>query len=199
MKAKRIMATVLCITAMAAFTACGVPGKGDNPAGASSISGSDQVKENDEGVIVVGEDESTWSPNAMEEKGSVEIPNPWIECQSLDEAEKLVGYSFQVPEVIAGYEKGIIEVLEQRMIQMIYVNGEESVVIRKALSAEDPSGDFNEYAEETTISVGENQVTMKGENGMVNLAIWFDGEYAYSVNTPEMSAEDVAALVEQVK
>lgn len=86
------------------------------------------------------------------------------------------------------------------MVQVDYTSGEAEVLIRKAASQDDPSGDYNVYDKEETVNVGDLSVTMKGNSDSMNLAVWNDGEYSYSVYTSAgMSQEMLAEIVSQVK
>ena len=70
------------------------------------------------------------------------------------------------------------------MFEIIYASGEdETARIRKALGADDVSGDYNEYAAVTTTSVGDAQVTLKGgAPDSYTLALWSSGGYSYSLS-----------------
>lgn len=40
---------------------------------------------------------------------------------------------------------------------------------------------------------------MKGNDGMVSLATWSDGEFSYAVLTPELGEEIVTTMIQQMK
>ena len=66
--------------------------------------------------------------------------------------------------------------------------------------SEDISGDYNVYTQVKTADVNGTAVTMKGENGLVHLAIWTGGGYTYSISARAgMSEADMTALVRSVK
>ena len=87
------------------------------------------------------------------------------------------------------------------MFEIIYASGEdETARIRKAPGADDVSGDYNEYAETETVDAGGVSVTMKGENGLVKLAIWTNGDYSYALSVENaIGQSDMAALVANVQ
>ena len=84
-------------------------------------------------------------------------------------------------------------------IEVQFDDGDE--VIRKAKDDGDISGDYNEYASEETMTIGEAQVTFKGTSeDEVNLAVWVSGDYSYSVSsTDAVSADQMKKIVEAVK
>ena len=53
-----------------------------------------------DGTVIPGSDPKTWGP--ADESENVQIPNPWQECGSLEEAGKLAGFSFTAPETVDG-------------------------------------------------------------------------------------------------
>ena len=60
------------------------------------------------------------------------------------------------------------------------------------------SGDCNVYAQEETLEISGNAVTLKGGNGAYSLAIWTDGSYAYSISvTDPLSRDAFGALLEE--
>ena len=90
--------------------------------------------------------------------------------------------------------------MEGGMIQVFYGDEENEVCIRKAFGSEDISGDYNSYAQITTVNADGTNVTMKGEKNLVYLAIWTGGGYTYSISIQAgMSSADMAALVQSVK
>lgn len=112
----------------------------------------------------------------------VEIPSPFIPFETLAEAEKLAGFSVILPvKLREGYTQKAIEAIENEMLQIIFENGEDMLVIRKAKGSDDISGDYNEYSENETMTVGSLQVSTKGNSGKVNTATWVNGEYTYAV------------------
>ena len=85
----------------------------------------------------------------------------------------------------------------ENMAEIQYFGSTDSLRYRKSKGTEDNSGDYNVYAQNTETEVSGNTVTLKGENGAYTLAIWTDGQYAYSVSvTARLSQEAFLALIE---
>lgn len=133
---------------------------------------------------------------------SVGMPNPFTDNDTLEEAEKNAGFSIQVPEKIGGVSATAFRNSGQEMLEVIYYNGEQEVArIRKGTGMEDISGDYTKYSDVKTEKIGDWDVTLKGNDGKVVLAVWNDGTYSYSISLDEqgVSLDEMTALVEAVK
>lgn len=133
--------------------------------------------------------------------GNAEIPNPFVDCATLADAAKLTGFNITVPDSIGGYDTRTIQVMDNKMIQVIYSKGDNNLLIRKAVGSDDISGDYSKYSETNTVALGSLQVTMKGENGMVSLSIWTDGGNTYAIDAQDvpMTADTISALIGSVQ
>lgn len=134
------------------------------------------------------------------ESETVQIPNPFVTFNTLKEAAEYAGFDFTAPESIDGYEVDEINAIEGDFAQIIFKksNGDE-VRFRKGAGTEDISGDNTKYAEEKTIEVDGNTVTLKGADKSYRLAVWTSGDYSYAVYAPGISEADITAYVSQVK
>ena len=135
---------------------------------------------------------------------NVQIPNPWTDYNSKDDAVQAAGFDLAVPDDISGCSEKSYRVLNAEgdvMFEIIYASGEdETARIRKAPGADDVSGNYNEYAETETVDVGGVRVTMKDENGLVKLAVWTNGDYSYVLSVESgLSQSDMAALVSNIQ
>lgn len=114
---------------------------------------------------------------------SVEIPNPFVECETIDKAEQLAGFKISVLENIPeGFVQSVVRAIENELIEIIYLRGEDEICIRKAKGNENISGNYNNYAENGTMEFENFKVTIKGNNGKVNVATWVDGDYTYALS-----------------
>ena len=74
----------------------------------------------------------------------------------------------------------------------------DSLCYCKSPGTEDNSGDYTVYAQEETLEISGNAVTLKGNDGAYSLAIWTDGSYAYSISVTNPLSEDVfRTLIEE--
>ena len=111
---KRWIALTMSAALALSITACG----SSKPAASQSGSASDTS-------AVLGE--------------NTQIPNPWQDFESLEEAVKAVGFDFAVPDALAGCDKVAYQAIpDDQIIGVLYLNGEErQVSIRKALGAQE--------------------------------------------------------------
>lgn len=196
---KKMIILVLSAVMALSLVACGDNG---NPA--------------DDSTNIVGDDSATWGPTIdSEQKSDIEIPDPFSECSSLEEATQNAGFSFNVPEAVDGYAQRIIRTMAGEeggaMIEVIYQNEidenensdkADEIRMRKANGDEDISGDYTEYSETSSLTIGNIQVTVKGEHGNINLATWTDNGYTYSIGVYSetgITAEEMSDFIAAVK
>lgn len=129
---------------------------------------------------------------------NVQPPNPFTEHGTLADAEKEVGFTFNVPDAIQGFSERVYRTdKENGMLEVIFQNGDEEIRFRKAADDGDVSGDYNTYSETETVEVDGAAVTMKGADGKVNLAVWSTDDYAYSIICT--TAVDKVTMTDYVK
>lgn len=147
---------------------------------------------------------------ACSHAGTAQAANPFTECASMEEAVKNAGFSFNVPASVDGYAQRIVRTMtdedSRSMIEVIYcdddADSENEVRIRKAAGNDDISGDYTTYAESNSLTVGDVQVSVKGENGNIKLATWVNGNYTYSVgfySNAGISSEKLAEFITSVQ
>lgn len=173
MKSKKWLALVLCAVLALSLAACGTSGNNTQNDTTGDTSNS-----------------------------TTEIANPFVDCETLEEAGELAGFDISVPdEIDGGYTQGTIQAVENEMIQVIYTTeaGEE-ITLRKGTGTEDISGDYNEYAEENTLDVDGTSVTARGNDGLVYAAAWTDGTYTYAITASAgLESDAVTALVPSIQ
>lgn len=149
-----------------------------------------------------GEDQTKAQGTIQESQGLIGMSNPFTDNATLEEAEKNAGFSIQVPDKISGVSAAAFRNLDQKMLEVIYYNGEQEVArIRKSQENADNSGNYVGYSEIKNEKVGGMDVSLKGNEGKVALAIWSNGAYSYSISVDEqgVSLDEMTALVEAVK
>lgn len=121
---------------------------------------------------------------------TAQIPNPFIDCATIEDAQKLAGFNMTIPDAMPeGYSRTAIRAVKNKEIEIIYLNGDSEIRIRKAIGSaigiaigiEDISGDYTAYKEEKKIEIGSVKVTMKGDSGKVNVSTWSEGGYVFSI------------------
>ena len=131
--------------------------------------------------------------------GNVELPDPFVECGTLAEAGAISGFELRAPESVGDHDRVFISAIDGELIDVLYESGEDTVRVRKGAGSEDISGDYGSYAETAVSEVDGMEVTMKGNAGKVNLAVWTSGEYTYSVSASAgMSPGEMADLIREI-
>lgn len=121
------------------------------------------------------------------------MPNPFTECKTIEEAQKISGVKFAVPEysqsTILAY-KGMIEI-------QIAKDEIHTIAIRKSAAEGDNTGLFGDY-QLKKINIGDCKVTLKTENGKIYAAYFTaeDGTISISCNTP-LKLSEVKAMLQQ--
>ena len=130
---------------------------------------------------------------------NVQIPSPFIDCSSLTEAGRVAGFAMRAPESVGAYDRVSISAIDGELIDVLYESGDDTIHVRKGAGTEDISGDYNRYAEVSTLRADGAEITLKGEAGKVCLAVWTSGEYTYSVSAScGMSRGEMAALIREI-
>lgn len=132
----------------------------------------------EQGMMVVAQIDTVDSLEALTEKTGIPM-------------DELTGLPFPVErtEYVSYWDE---------LAEIQYFGGNDSLRYRKSTGTEDNSGDYSVYAQEETLEISGNAVTLKGDNGAYSLAIWTDGNYAYSISvTNPLSRDAVRALIEK--
>ncbi len=108
---------------------------------------------------------------------------PPTETADIEELRRLAGYAFKMPAYVTeGYKMDGTSLILGELIQISYRSAEdEEINYRTEKGSGDISGDHNVYDTSEELQVGGNTVTVKGIGGKYYLAIWEDGESAYSL------------------
>jgi len=159
--------------------------------GNAEISSSQEITIGD-----ITEDNGKETGDADTEGGMTQIANPFTDYESLEEAEAAAGFELQIPEAPQGYATVCYRVMDDSMIEVIWLSGEdeeaaEAYRVRKAAGEDDISGDYNEYAEVNTIDSDGRTITLKGNDGKVFLMTWTRDGYTYAVDI-DMNGEGLS-------
>ena len=73
---------------------------------------------------------------------------------------------------------------------------------RSKKAGEDPDirGDYNEYSQTVSAGIGGHDVTLKGDDDLINVALWTADGYSYSIDTDQaLTQEQMTAIIEIVE
>ena len=124
-----------------------------------------------------------WKPKPSQEQG-VLVTNQIETVEGLDALaaktgipmEALTGLPFAVTQTEYTSYWG-------ELAEIQYFGESETLRYRKSQGTEDNSGDYNQYDQETALTLSGCSVTLKGSADGYTLAVWTDGTYAYSINS----------------
>ena len=186
MKFQKITAMALAALMLASLAACGVD-KADTPKTPDSA-----VTEPSDAVV-------TPSGDAVDLIGdNTQIPNPWTDYDTVEDAASAAGFDLTAPAAIAGEAQSAWRVLtgDQTIFEIRYGDG---VILRKAPGTGDISGDYNDYAESQDVESGDVTVTARGNDGVIHCATWESGESTYSLGSADgLTADELAAIVAEI-
>lgn len=124
---------------------------------------------------------------------STQLPNPFVSCTTLAEAEEQAGFSLTLP---ADCHISSLSVVPHTMIQ---ANRADGLTIRKAVGNEDISGDYHPYSHSETVSVSGKSITLKGNGQLVMVALWTADGYTYAIQSETgLSRDAMLALAAEV-
>ena len=132
---------------------------------------------------------------------SVQIPNPFIPCATLQAAADIAGFSLDAPDAYGAYDRTTIQAIEGEMIEVIYEDASETegLRIRKGVGTDPISGDYNRYDSEETQTIAGVSVSVRKNGDLIFVAEWTDGGYAHSITSENgLTADELETLVSQV-
>ena len=100
--------------------------------------------------------------------------------------------------MLDGYGERFVRVIKGELLEFQYEYDKENALIRKGKGLEDISGDYNVYEDVYKVKIFDEEVTFKGNEGYVDLALWEFGEYSYSVSIPGLTEEEMIKVVKEV-
>lgn len=132
----------------------------------------------------------------------VQMPNPVVEFDTVEDAVIHVGHLSTTPDIYAKYNQRA-SVINDSLIQIVFSDdsGDILTLREEAGTSEDISGNYNEYEYTSTFDVDGNQITVKGDSeDSIKLAIWNDGAYAHSLSYENgVTLEEVTNAVKGIK
>jgi len=112
------------------------------------------------------------------------IPDPVVECKTMDDAADVAGFTFNAPDTAVGnFTLKTISAIKGQLITIDYQNGSNGnkIEIRKGIKTGNVSGVYIKYKHRTIATVNSSKVVMKGNGSKISLAAWNKGKYSYSV------------------
>lgn len=155
-------------------------------------------------IVYNNENAATVDGNTIKitsEENRAEMPNPFVDYESIADATKAISFESKLPEYIPeGYNLDNISVMSGDMLQIIYSKDSDcSIYFRSEKTTGDISGDYNMYENSSVKNINGVSVTIKINEDTSN-AIWQDGDIAYSVFARSaISEQELVNIVSSVK
>ena len=125
------------------------------------------------------------------EETGTQIPNPYVDYETLEEACEAAGVSLRLPDSIEGYERIDYQAIDGQMVNVIYTAADGSMLlIRKAKGSEDISGDYNEYEHNSEQTINDIDVQVRDNGDTLSAAVWSDNGEAYSMTVDRPMEKD---------
>ena len=83
--------------------------------------------------------------NNVREVNRAMVPNPFVSVDSVERAAEGAGFVFYCPSEVEGYSKKDISYIKNKLIQVVFRDGNKSILLRKTKGTDDISGDYNKY------------------------------------------------------
>lgn len=153
---------------------------------------------NDDSILSVEDNNVVINTNVLD---NTEIPNPITEHKTIEELNNVVGFDVKLPKVGNDYKITFMSNISDDLAQVVYNNGSNEITYRMAKGNDDISGDYNVYNDTKTVEIKGAKVTLKGNDGKYNVAVWSKGDYTYSLGSynESMTENGICAVVESVE
>lgn len=148
----------------------------------------------------VSEEEDMTTADMVDD--GAQIANPMKEYGSAEELSDAVGFTVrEIGELPFTVKETLYFTYDDTLAEIRYTGHDQEVYFRKSQGEdEDNSGVYNTYSQTTTITVGDTEITCKGESDAYELAIWKKDGYSYSISLQTgISLEELQAMIETVE
>ena len=188
---KKLIVLFMCAVLALSMAACGAEKK--EPAGTSQKTAAAEETAETSQETAAAEEETAGAMLG----GQMQIANPFTDCETLEEAAKITGFSLKLPAEI---EETAIRVMDGTMIEVICTGSGEELRFRKAAGSEDISGDYNTYDNVCELTAGEKNLAARGNENTFFTATWTDGEFTYAISSEKgLSQEELISLTSAIE
>ena len=123
-----------------------------------------------------------------------------VDCSSADKLSQVVNFTVEDLEGLPfQVEQRDYTAYQAELAEITYSGEDQTAVFRKSPGSGDISGNYEDFETVSEVSVSPYVVTLKGQAGAYRLALWSDGEFAYSLQfssaLPEQDWVDLLAVI----
>lgn len=116
----------------------------------------------------------------------VTLVSPIVTADTLEDLEQAV--DFPVEEAVGlpfSVEETTYRSISREIAEITYAGQGQTATLRKSFGTEDLSGDYTRYPETISLELGEVTGELRGSDGAYILAVWSNGDYAWSLGLSE--------------
>ena len=138
--------------------------------------------------------EITTSDTAESGEGeNVQVPNPWVDCASLDELNAAAGIALHAPAALEVSDASYSYMTnDYTLAQYEFTYNGGTYTLRTAPTQEDISGVYQDGQTLGELDTRDNDILTTDENALWSR--WFDGDTQYSLYAVNASTEDYRAV-----
>lgn len=117
---------------------------------------------------------------------NTELENPMVEYDTVAEAKKAAGFDFDLlGNIPKSFKPDKIYVIDNKIIQLDYMEGNNKITFRAAKGKGDISGDYNKYPQQGTVEIKGTEIKVKGKGDKIYVATWYKDGISYSLTASE--------------
>ena len=152
-------------------------------------------------VLAVPQIRQNTKPQPDEQPPNMEGVYAPQEVASVEQLATAVGFSVRDIASLKEKAEETTYTAYADMAEIVYAWDGQQIYFRKSGGTEDNSGDYNTYAVEKSIKLGNNSVTLKGDRAnQFVLAVWSDGTYSYSLGCAKpLKKADILGIIEEIE
>ena len=143
---------------------------------------------------------------ALPQRGQDQAAGPMVtgsavvDCSSADKLSQVVNFTVEDLEGLPfQVEQRDYTAYQAELAEITYSGEDQTAVFRKSPGSGDISGNYEDFETVSEVSVSPYVVTLKGQAGAYRLALWSDGEFAYSLQfssaLPEQDWVDLLTVI----
>ena len=132
----------------------------------------------------------------------VQISNPFVTCDTLEEAVEIAEIELTLPQQLPDWVKvtAYRAAVAKDLIEVVYASSEDytgnEIRIRKAPGDKDIGGVYDSTGTVQEVTVGERTVSMTCEGELAYIATWLENGYTYFVRVVDgMSQQEMSDLI----
>ena len=134
------------------------------------------------------------------EDNSTQIPNPFTEYKSVEDAKAAVSFDAVLPTKLPdGYKLASASTMGNDFLQVFYEKGESEIMYRVAVGSDDISGDYNTYKKIKNIKIKDMNVTVR-QDANNSSVVWTDKGFTFALYANgNLSDKEITEIISSIK